>query len=262
MQGELRTISARFPNADGIPDGDYTESCRGCKIIREGAALPAPPEQLSGSCPSSIPVVHEAKANTQSNKEDLYAALGIQRTASIKEIREAYRKQAKLWHPDKHTSSNEARAEASARFEQVKKAYELLGDEEKRGVYDATGETEWEIYSGNPILVCSHCQLSSGRLTMARIELAACEGGRITNQDGQLYCYDPPLPKNSKGIPKGSYQESCFGCTSTSEVLNCAVCVDDDGDRHEDAVILRGQCQSFGVSEDGTLFCEQDELLD
>ena len=73
---------------------------------------------------------------------DPYAELGVGRGASEAEIKKAYRKKAKALHPDQHPG-DKAKAEA---FKRASKAYDILGDKEKRGKYDR-GEIDGE---GNP----------------------------------------------------------------------------------------------------------------
>jgi molecular chaperone DnaJ len=67
--------------------------------------------------------------------KDLYEILGVSRTASQEEIKKAYRKLARTYHPD----SNPGDAQAEERFKEVSAAYDVLGDPEKRKQYDALG---------------------------------------------------------------------------------------------------------------------------
>ena len=71
--------------------------------------------------------------------EDFYDVLGVSRDASEKEIKEAYRKKAADYHPD---VSDEPDAEE--KFKQIKKAKEVLTDEEKRQAYDRLGHDRFE----------------------------------------------------------------------------------------------------------------------
>ncbi|MDL1900732.1 J domain-containing protein [Anaerolineae bacterium CFX9] len=66
---------------------------------------------------------------------DYYKTLGVSRTASDKEIKSAFRKLAKKYHPD----ANRSDPGAEARFKEINEAYEVLSDKEKRSLYDRFG---------------------------------------------------------------------------------------------------------------------------
>lgn len=69
------------------------------------------------------------------DKRDYYEVLGVQKGASDDEIKKAYRKVAKKYHPDLHPGD----AEAEAKFKEAGEAYEVLSDSEKRQRYDQYG---------------------------------------------------------------------------------------------------------------------------
>jgi DnaJ-class molecular chaperone len=83
--------------------------------------------------------------------QDPYQELGVARTASADEVRKAFRKLAKQYHPDK----NPGNAQAEERFKRLSAAFDLLGDVDKRkkfdaGEIDADGRETMRGFSGNP----------------------------------------------------------------------------------------------------------------
>ena len=72
--------------------------------------------------------------------KDYYKTLGVSKNASAKEIKAAYRKLARQWHPDVNPNKKK---EAEEKFKEISEAYEVLSDAEKRKTYDTLGN-DWQ----------------------------------------------------------------------------------------------------------------------
>jgi len=74
------------------------------------------------------------------NFKDYYAILGVPKNAAQKDVKSAYRKLARKWHPDANPQNVK---EAEEKFKEISEAYEVLGDAEKRKKYDLLGP-DWQ----------------------------------------------------------------------------------------------------------------------
>jgi DnaJ-class molecular chaperone len=79
------------------------------------------------------------------NNKDYYKILGVSKTATEKEIKSAYRKLARQYHPDVNPGDNKA----EAKFQDINEAYETLSDSEKRQQYDQFGSA-WRNFQSGP----------------------------------------------------------------------------------------------------------------
>src|SRR5947209_2916129 len=105
-------------------------------------------------------------------EKDFYKVLGVPRSADAKEIKSAYRKLARKYHPD--VNPNDKTAEA--KFKEVSQAYEVLSDAEKRKMYDQFG-SNWE-----------HAQNFTGNVgNMGDFQFRTGEGGGFENIFEQIF---------------------------------------------------------------------------
>ena len=78
------------------------------------------------------------------DKRDYYEVLGVSKQASPDEIKRAYRKKAKQYHPDINKEPG-----AEEKFKEVQEAYEVLSDPNKKATYDRFGHAAFEQGAGN-----------------------------------------------------------------------------------------------------------------
>ena len=77
-------------------------------------------------------------------KRDYYEVLEVEKTASVEEIKKAYRKKAIQYHPDKNPGDKEA----EEKFKEAAEAYEVLSNADKRARYDQFGHAGMEGAGG------------------------------------------------------------------------------------------------------------------
>ena len=113
--------------------------------------------------------------------QDYYKTLGVDKKATNAEIKKAFRKLAKKYHPD----MNAGDAEAEKKFKEVNEAYEVLGDEEKRKKYDMFGSstqfTGGQNFDPNPV---SYTHLDVYKRQTHRSEYGTC----IYSRFNTIFC--------------------------------------------------------------------------
>ena len=87
----------------------------------------------------------------EQTKRDYYEVLGLNKNASESEIKSAFRKLSRKWHPDMQAGKSDAeKKEAEEKFKEIAEAYEVLSDKDKRQSYDSFGFSGAHMSSGSP----------------------------------------------------------------------------------------------------------------
>src|SRR5437667_9785316 len=80
-------------------------------------------------------------------KRDYYDVLGVDKNANDDELKKAFRRLARQFHPDTLTGEQEKKA-AEEKFKEINEAYAILSDQEKRRRYDSFGHADGQGFDG------------------------------------------------------------------------------------------------------------------
>lgn len=155
--------------------------------------------------------------------KDYYGILGVDKNASADEIKSAYRRMAKKYHPDVFaTASDKEKAEAEEKFKDVQHAYAVLSDPQKKAAYDQYGSEDGPTFNGAGGQGFNPFGGGAGFGDIFSDIFSAFSGGgssRYSNapRDGD----DIELEINL------TFREACFGATKEinySRIEKCATC--------------------------------------
>ena len=212
-------------------------------------------------------------------KQDYYEMLGVDRQASDSDIKKAYRKMAKKYHPD----VNPGDKAAESKFKELSEAYGILSDQGKRRTYDQYGHAAFEQGGGgggfhggmdmNDIFGSffnggsmdfgdlfggggrSRPRTRRGADLQMRINITLEEAVFGTKKDVQLQSYDNCGTCKGSGAKPGTHAESCKTCNGTgsqrvqrqtmlgimTQVVPCTACKGEGRIIKEPCQTCRGQ---------------------
>jgi molecular chaperone DnaJ len=139
---------------------------------------------------------------------DHYATLGVSRTATPDEIKKAYRRLARELHPDTNPDPT-----AEARFKEVARAYEVLGDPERRRRYDTYGEAGVSGRGGSPFDTSGFADIFD-----------AFFGGGGTRFSGGGARTGPLRGPDLEAVAQISFEDAVFGCQTEVAVRTAVAC--------------------------------------
>lgn len=149
--------------------------------------------------------------------KDYYQILGVDKSASADEIKSAYRRLAKKYHPDLNKTE-----EAAAKFKEINEAYECLGNDQKRANYDQYGSADGPQFSGGGAGGFGDFFSGAGGFGDIFGDIFSAFGGR-SERGGRVQERGEDIDVNLSL----SFEESCFGCEkeiTISRIDKCADC--------------------------------------
>ncbi len=151
------------------------------------------------------------------DKRDYYEVLGVSRGASADEIKKAYRKLAKKYHPDLNPDDKEG---AEAKFKEASEAYEVLSDPDKKSRYDQFGHAGVDPNAGGGY--------GGGGFGFEDIDLSDIFGSFFGG--GGSSRRNPNAPQRGRDIQMSidlTFEEACFGTKkeiTVSHMEQCSSC--------------------------------------
>jgi len=153
------------------------------------------------------------------DKRDYYEVLGVGKSASADEIKKAYRKLAKQYHPD----MNPGNAEAEVKFKEVNEAYEVLSDEDKRRKYDQYGHAAFDPAAGGGSGFGGFGGFGGGDFDFGDIFSSFFGGGSTSRQSRNM----PIDGDDVLARVTITFDEAVFGCkkeVSFQRIEGCSEC--------------------------------------
>jgi molecular chaperone DnaJ len=169
----------------------------------------------------------------------LYDTLGVAKNASQDEIKKAYRKLARQYHPDKNAGDKEA----EEHFKEVQTAYDVLSDVEKRKQYDRFGSQNGRPGAGGPIV-------DFGNFDFGNFDVSDLLGGIFGGRSGGTASRRQPLRGNDvEAVVHLSFEDSLRGAEAKVPVELTVACRECGGTGAQPgtAPVICPECNGRGV---------------
>eukprot|EP00931_Biecheleriopsis_adriatica_P007366 TRINITY_DN108656_c0_g1_i1.p1 TRINITY_DN108656_c0_g1~~TRINITY_DN108656_c0_g1_i1.p1 ORF type:complete len:470 (+),score=90.98 TRINITY_DN108656_c0_g1_i1:125-1534(+) len=230
----------RLPAAEPSSDGRYAGSAVASSIGKGASASTASAIGIIAGVAASSAAQASRSRNSircraRGGATDYYEVLGVSRNANEKEIKSAFRKLARQYHPD----VNKERS-AQEKFQEIAKAYEVLSDSQKRSKYNQFGEAGVSGLGGGPDLSGMNLEDILGDVFGSFFNGAASTSGR-------------PRRGPAKGPTKGSdlqcevefpFEVACFGGQRPVQVRREETCGDCGGTGIRDGAEKSKSCRN------------------
>lgn len=176
-------------------------------------------------------------------KKDYYKILGVSQNATEEEIKSAYRKVAKEFHPDLHANNPLAKL-AEEKFKEINEAYEILGDSEKRKLYDGVKvDSQNNFHNTTPNSNEQQTNNSKREKNQSREEKQYnnreqpqrehnSQSEQTENKKSGKFYTACHIHINIPAVAKCSVcgMPLCEDCASTFDVLMCPACLNNNND--------------------------------
>jgi molecular chaperone DnaJ len=199
-------------------------------------------------------------------KKDYYEVLGVKRDASEADIKKAYRRLARKYHPD----VNKNNKQAESRFKEISEAYQVVGDTEKRQKYDQLGHDAFNMSGFDPR---GGGQNAWGGIDLSDIDFSSYSGDRRGFSDmfseffGRFKQREPSGvdPEVSSDQSRGqdvqyymdvSFEDAVRGLSTIitlSGDVTCASC-SGSGNAPNSRMTPCGECRGTGMVQSGGVF--------
>ena len=177
------------------------------------------------------------------DKRDYYEVLGVSKTASDSELKSAYRKLAKKYHPD----VNPGDKEAEAKFKEATEAYSVLSDAEKRRQYDQFGHAAFEQGGGGAG--------GFGGFDFNGADMGDIFGdifGDLFGGGGRRRANNGPMKgANLRARVNITFEEAVFGCDKELEIVlkdECTTCHGTGANREHSQLPVRNVMEKVRLS--------------